>query len=87
MSILHKKPKAHAPASQPSRLIRVISSSGDPAGGPTVELGIQLPELGLLSLTMRRDEADDLANELLAAAAMAQRKHEQQFGTVWNSTF
>jgi len=47
----------------------------------------QLLKTPCLTLDMRRDEAYDLANELLAAAAMAQRKHDQQFGAVWNSTF
>ncbi|HUI78012.1 MAG TPA: hypothetical protein VLY24_08850 [Bryobacteraceae bacterium] len=65
----------------------VTSSSGNRTSGPTVGLEIRLPEVGVLTLDMRRDEAYDLANELLAAAAMAQRKHDQQFGAVWNSTF
>ncbi|HLN03564.1 MAG TPA: hypothetical protein VK335_30030 [Bryobacteraceae bacterium] len=87
MSILGKKPKADIAGSQSEHLISVTSSSGNGASGPTVGLEIRLPEMGVLTLDMRREEAYDLANELLAAVAKAQRKHEQQFGRVWNSTF
>jgi len=87
MSILRHKSNPEITASQPAHLISVTSSPGDPTSGPMVTLEIRLPEKGLLTLDMCRDEAYDLANELLAAVAMAQRKHDQQFGKVWNSTF
>jgi hypothetical protein len=87
MSILRNKPKTHIAVSQSEHLISVTSSSGNLTSGPTVGLEIHLPEMGLLALDMRRDEAYDLANELLAAVAKAQRQHEEQFGRGWNSTF
>ena len=87
MSILRNKSKVQTAVSQPAHLISVTSSSGNGISGPTVGLEIRLPEVGLLTLDMRRDEAYDLANELLAAVSTAQRKHEQEFGRVWNSTF
>jgi len=87
MSILRHKPKPQTAVSQPAHLISVASSPGDLISGPMVALEIRLPERGVLALDMCRDEAYDLANELLAAVAMAQRKHDQQFGRGWNSTF
>lgn len=86
MSILHNKQKHHAVASEPAHVISVTSSSGGLTSGPTVGLEIRLPNMGLLTLDMRRDEAYALANELLAAVAMAQRKHQRQFGGGWSST-
>lgn len=87
MSIGRNKSKAQTAASQPAHPISVTSSPGNVTSGPTVGLEIRLPDMALLALEMGRDEAYDLANELLAAVAMAQRKHDLQFGRAWNSTF
>lgn len=87
MSILRSKQNRPAVASEPAHAISVTSSSGGPNSGPAVGLEIRLPEIGLLALDMRMDEAYDLANELLAAVEMAQRKHQQQFGGSRASAF
>jgi len=79
MSILHRKPK-YSPPVPPAYAVSVTSSSGTLESGPTVGLEIRLPEMGVLTLDMCRDEAYDLANEILAALATAQRKHSQLFG-------
>jgi hypothetical protein len=87
MSILRNKPKTHIAVSQSEHLISVTSSSGNGTSAPTVGLEIRLPDMGMLTLDMCREEAYDLANELLAAVVKAQLKHEEQFGRGWNSTF
>jgi hypothetical protein len=84
LSILRRIAKQHPAVSPPAQVISVTSCSGSLTSGPTVGLEIRLPEVGLLTLDMRRDEAYDLANELLAAVAMAQRKHEREFGRGWS---
>ena len=86
MSILGSRPKQHVGVSQPAQVISVTSGQGNLNSGPTIGLEIRLPEVGLLTLDMCREEAYDLANELLAAVTMAQRKHEQQFGRSWGDT-
>jgi hypothetical protein len=86
LSILRSRPKQHVGVSQPAQVISVTSGQGNLNSGPTIGLEIRLPEVGLLTLDMCREEAYDLANELLAAVTMAQRKHEQQFGRGWGDT-
>ena len=76
-----KEPSA---APQRNQAVSVTSCPGDLHSGPTVGLEIRLPQVGLLTLNMCRDEAYELANELLSAVARAQRKHEQQFGPGWS---
>jgi len=71
-------------APQRNQAISVTSCPGNLQSGPTVGLEIRLPQVGLLTLDMCRDEAYELANELLAAVARAQRKHEEQFGADWS---
>ena len=80
MSILRNRQRRPEVVPQPAHAISVTVSSGGYTSGPVVGLEIRLPERGLLTLDMRMDEAYDLANELLAAIEMAQRKHQQQFG-------
>ncbi len=80
MSTLRRPSSRHNPVPEPRHAVSVTSSPGTPQSGPMVALEIQLPQVGLLTLDMRQDEAYDLANELLAAIAMAQTKHQQEFG-------
>jgi hypothetical protein len=81
---MRTRQKEQKAAPQQNQAISVTSCPGNLRSGPTVGLEIRLPEVGLLTLDMCRDEAYDLANELLAAVARAQRKHEQQFGPGWS---
>jgi len=73
------------PASAASRelqpMISVTCSPGTLASGPTVAMGIKLADTRGLLVEMRLDEACDLANELLLAAQLSERKYELKFGT------
>lgn len=81
---MRTRQKEQTAAPQQNQVISVTSRPGDVHSGPTIGLEIRVPKMGLLALDMCRDEAYDLANELLAAVARAQRKHEQQFGPGWS---
>jgi len=62
-------------------MISVSCSPGTLASGPTVAMGIKLADRRGLLVEMRLDEACDLANELLLAAQLSERKYELKFGT------
>jgi len=62
-------------------VISVTCSPGTLASGPTVAMGIKLADRRGLLVEMRMDEACDLANELLMAAQLSERKYEVKFGT------
>jgi hypothetical protein len=69
------------PESQP--IVSVTSLPGSLAFGPTVEMALRLADKTGLVVEMRLDEAVDLANELLMAVRMSERKYELKFGMDW----
>jgi len=64
-------------------VVRVTSSSGSIASGPRVEIALKLVDQTGLIVEMRTDEAVDLANELLIAVRMSERKYALRFGMDW----
>jgi len=60
--------------------ISVTCAPGDPASGPKVALGVKLAGKQGLLIEMNADEASDLANELLIAVQMSERKYQLHFG-------
>lgn len=69
---------SEGPQLQP--VISVTSSSGSLASGPRVEIALKLVDKTGLVVDMRADEAVDLANELIMAVRMSERKYELKFG-------
>ena len=62
-------------------MISVACAPGDLASGPKVALGVKLAGKQGLLIEMNADEASDLANELLIAVQMSERKYQLRFGT------
>jgi hypothetical protein len=62
-------------------VISVACAPGDFTSGPKVALGVKLAGKQGLLIEMSADEAGDLANELLIAVQMSERKHQLRFGT------
>jgi hypothetical protein len=85
MSSILKKPKAlrtHEDSeNQPA--ISVTTSAGNLASGPKVAMGIKLADDKGLLIELGVEEAFDLANELLMAIRMSERKYSLQFGAEW----
>jgi hypothetical protein len=77
----HKNGLAAADNSETQPTICVTCSPGSLPFGPTVALGIKTADKRGLLVEMNVDEASDLANELLMAVQMSERKYELQFGT------
>ena len=69
--------------SQLQPVVRVTSSPGSLASGPKVEIALKLVGQTGLIVEMRADEAADLANELLIAVRMSERKYALRFGMDW----
>jgi len=67
--------------SEPPPTISVTCAPGDPATGPKVAMGVKLTGKQGLLIEMNADEASDLANELLIAVRMSERKYRLRFGT------
>lgn len=72
---------SEGPESQP--VVSVTSSPGSLAFGPMVVMALKLADKTGLVVEMRVDEAVDLANELLIAGSMSERKYELRFGMNW----
>ena len=79
------------PAAKPAKVITVkgsplqpavsvTSSCGSLAFGPKVEMAFKLVDRTGLVVEMRADEAIHLANELVVAVRMSERKYEMAFG-------
>jgi hypothetical protein len=64
----------------PPPAISVTCAPGDLASGPKVALGVKLAGKQGLLIEMNADEASDLANELLIAVQMSERKYQLHFG-------
>ena len=62
-------------------MISVACAPGDFTSGPKVALGVKLAGKQGLLIEMNADEASDLANELLIAVQMSERKYQLHFGT------
>jgi hypothetical protein len=60
--------------------ISVTCAPGDLASGPKVALGVKLAGKQGLLIEMNAHEASDLANELLIAVRMSERKYQLRFG-------
>jgi len=58
----------------------VTCAPGDLASGPKVALGVKLAGKQGLLIEMNAHEASDLANELLIAVRMSERKYQLRFG-------
>jgi hypothetical protein len=78
--IRHAVESRLAERSETPPTISVTCAPGDLASGPKVALGIKLAGKQGLLIEMNAHEASDLANELLIAVRMSERKYQLRFG-------